>query len=45
VDTATTTVIDTIAVGNGPNGSVVSPDGARVYVANGIDGTVSVISV
>ena len=45
MDTTTTTVIDTIAVSNGPKGLVVSPDGTRVYVANGIDSTVSVISV
>lgn len=34
-----------IAVGQEPNGVVVSPDGKVAYVANTIDGTVSVLSV
>jgi YVTN family beta-propeller protein len=34
-----------IAVGQEPNGVVVSPDGQFVYVANTVDGTVSVLKV
>lgn len=34
-----------IAVGNEPNGVVLSPDGKFAYVANTIDGTVSVLQV
>ncbi|MBK8136709.1 MAG: beta-propeller fold lactonase family protein [Anaerolineae bacterium] len=34
-----------IAVGQEPNGVVVSPDGKTVYVANTLDGTVSVLTV
>lgn len=44
IDTATNTIKATISVGNTPAGLAVSPDGARVFVANGNDGTVSVIS-
>jgi YVTN family beta-propeller protein len=36
-------VIDTINVGDGPDGVAFSPDGSRAYVANAIDDTVSVI--
>jgi len=34
-----------IKVGNEPNGVVLMPDGSRAYVANTIDGTVSVLAV
>ena len=34
-----------ITVGKEPNGVALSPDGARAYVANTIDGTVSVLSI
>ena len=34
-----------VTVGNEPNGVVLMPDGARAYVANTIDGTVSVLAV
>jgi len=34
-----------IPVGKEPNGVAVSPDGSKVYVANTIDGTVSVLAV
>ena len=34
VDTATNTVIATVPVGTGPGAVAVTPDGARVYVAN-----------
>lgn len=43
VDTGTNMVIDTIAVGNRPVSSVVSPDGTRAYVVNQGPDTVSVI--
>jgi YVTN family beta-propeller protein len=52
IDTATDTVIKTIAVGDGPEGVAVNPDNTRAYVANsnadtgeGNPDTVSVISV
>ena len=41
--TATNGVIKTVTVGQFPQGVAVTPDGARVYVANQGDGTVSVI--
>ena len=46
VNTGTNTVIDTITVGDGPNGLnsvAISPDGATAYVANFSDNTVVVI--
>jgi YVTN family beta-propeller protein len=45
IDTATNTVTATIAVGAGPLGVAVSPDGSKVYITNDNDnpGTVSVI--
>ena len=42
IDTATNTVVATVAVGNGPEGVAVTPDGTKVYVAN-TTGNVSVI--
>ena len=44
INTATSTVLRSIAVGHFPIGVVVSPNGSRVYVANTDDGTVSVIN-
>ena len=44
IDTATNTVTATVAVGTGPEGVAVSPDGARVYVGNFVSDNVSVIS-
>jgi YVTN family beta-propeller protein len=44
IDTATNTVIDTIAVGNSPSGVAATPDGSTVYVTNEFDNTVSVIA-
>ena len=44
IDTANKDIIQTIAVGNGPKGVAVSPDGTRVYVANSLGDSVSVIS-
>lgn len=38
-------VIDTIDVGEGPDGVAFSPDGSRAYVANALDDTVSIIHV
>ena len=38
-------VVDTITVGNSPNSVAFSPNGEKAYVANGGDGTVSVITV
>src|SRR3981189_1841060 len=43
ITTASNTVTATVHVGVGPTGVAVTPDGARVYVANEGDGTVSVI--
>lgn len=43
VDTTTKEVVDVIQVGNTPYYTVVTPDGAHVYVANVVDKTVSVI--
>ena len=34
-----------LAVGKEPNGVAIAPDGARAYVANTVDGTVSVIAI
>jgi YVTN family beta-propeller protein len=34
-----------IAVGREPNGVALSPDGTRAYVANTVDGTVSVLGI
>ena len=42
--TATNTVTATIAVGGGPLGGAVSPDGGTVYFANAGSNTVSVIA-
>jgi YVTN family beta-propeller protein len=43
IDTRTDTVVDTIPVGDNPIGVVGSPDGAKVYVVNNNDATMSVI--
>ena len=43
IDTATNTVVATVAVGSLPTGVAVTPDGTHVYVANSNDNTVSVI--
>jgi len=43
IDTASNTVVATVAVGSGPIGVAITPDGARAYVANLFDNTVSVI--
>jgi YVTN family beta-propeller protein len=44
IDTLTNMVIDTIPVGNGPEGLAVTADGSRIYVANIWDYDVSVIN-
>jgi YVTN family beta-propeller protein len=44
INTATNTVVTTIAVGWKPIGVCVNGDGSRVYVTNNIDNTVSVIN-
>ena len=44
IDTANKDIIQTIAVGDGPKGVAVSPDGTRVYVANSLGDSVSVIA-
>src|ERR1700730_13192198 len=41
IDTATNTVVATIPVGTSPQGVAITPDGTKVYVANGSDSTVS----
>ncbi|MFB7783819.1 beta-propeller fold lactonase family protein [Streptomyces vinaceus] len=43
VDTADNTVASTIDVGDDPNGVAVSPDGNRVFVANRLSDTVSLV--
>ena len=43
IDTATNTVVATIAVGQTPIGVTITPDGTRTYVANEFSNTVSVI--
>lgn len=45
IDTATDTVIDTIATGAGPTDVAISPDGTRAYVAVFDDGLVSVFDL
>ncbi len=37
-------MVDTILVGDGPQGIAVTPDGSYAYVANVLDDTVSVIN-
>jgi YVTN family beta-propeller protein len=44
IDTATNAVIATIGVGVSPVGVAITPDGSRVYVANNLGGSVSVIN-
>jgi YVTN family beta-propeller protein len=44
INTSTNAVVNTIAVGSGPQGVSVSPDGSRVYIANFSSNTVSVIN-
>ena len=43
IDTATNTVVSTIAVGSGPIGVTVNATGTRVYVSNLVSNSVSVI--
>ncbi|MCO1656763.1 protein kinase domain-containing protein [Pseudonocardia humida] len=43
VDTGRDDVLATIPVGEAPRGLVISPDGARAYVANTADGTLTVV--
>lgn len=43
IDLSTHTIVQTITVGNGPKGIVMSPDQKYVYVANTLSGTVSII--
>ncbi len=45
IDLATNTALDTIAVGAGPEGIAVSPDGRFAYVANSAADTVSIINL
>ena len=44
ISTATNTVTATVTVGSLPNGVVVTPNGAEVYVTNGDSDSVSVIN-
>jgi YVTN family beta-propeller protein len=43
IDTATNTVVTTLAMGSSPDAVAVSPDGKHAYVANSGSNTVSVI--
>ena len=43
IDTASNTVTATVAVGSGPFGLAITPDGTRAYIANLFDNTLSVI--
>jgi len=43
IDVATSRVLDTIPVGKRPWGIALSPDGRRLYTADGRSNTVSVI--
>ena len=43
IDTASNTVVATVAVGSGPFGVAITPDGTRAYVANSASNSVSVI--
>ena len=45
IDTVTATVGATIAVGSGPAGVAITPDGSHAYVTNSDAGTVSVIPI
>ncbi len=45
INNVTYDVVNTVAVGNQPQGIAVSPSGTPVYVTNATDGTVSVIDV
>jgi 6-phosphogluconolactonase (cycloisomerase 2 family)/PKD repeat protein len=38
-----TTILGATSVGAGPDGIAITPDGAHVYVANGTDGTISIL--
>src|SRR5262245_12912606 len=42
---ATPRMIDEVTVGREPNGVALSPDGGEAYVANTLDGTVSVLKL
>jgi YVTN family beta-propeller protein len=44
IQTSTNTVVKNIAVGTGPTGMDISPDGSRIFTANQSGGTVSVIN-
>lgn len=43
IDTTTNTVVSTIAVGDGPFGVAISPDGTHAYITNANSDTVSMI--
>src|ERR1017187_2373415 len=43
-NTITNSVTASITVGTAPNGIAVTPDGTKLYIANGYDSTVSVIN-
>ena len=43
IDTATNTIVATIPVGQRPWNMAITPDGRKLYVANGRSGSVSVI--
>ena len=43
INISTNTVVATVPVGTGPNNPAVTPDGARLYVANGSSDDVSVV--
>jgi YVTN family beta-propeller protein len=43
LDTGTRDVVETVPVGDNPDGVAVSPDGTRVYVTNFVSGTLTII--
>ena len=44
ISVASNSVVSTIAVGDGPEGVAITPDGTKAYVTNSLDDTVTVIN-
>jgi len=45
MDTATSSILQTLAVGQGPADVAISPDGSLAYIPNQLDGTTTVIDI